>query len=106
MAQIEGREPIKVIVRIELAAAFLQMACRCAFESAEAIGSPGEGPNFFAKTEELVVRRAREIYAQGSAGNGPQRGNFPHGDSQTEGTTNGTKAQTAIHHRRDRVLDA
>ena len=68
VAQIEGREPIKVIVRIELAAAFLATACKIAFESAEAIGAPSEGPNLYAKTEELVVRRAREIYAQGSAG--------------------------------------
>jgi hypothetical protein len=70
VAQIEGREPIKVITRIELAAVFLTMACECAYESAEATGSPGEGPNLYAKTEELVVRRAREIYAHGATGSG------------------------------------
>jgi hypothetical protein len=68
VAQIESREPIKVVARIELAAAFLAMACECAYEGAEATGSPGEGPNVYAKTEEIVLRRAREIYAQGSAG--------------------------------------
>ena len=68
VAQIESREPIKVVTRIELAAAFLAMACECAYEGAEATGTQGEGPNVYAKTEEIVMRRAREIYAQGSAG--------------------------------------
>jgi hypothetical protein len=68
VVQIESREPIKVVTRIELAAAFLAMACECAYEGAEATGSQGEGPNVYAKTEEIVMRRAREIYAQGSAG--------------------------------------
>src|SRR5215467_8724269 len=45
VARIEGSEPIKVVVRMELAAAFLATACECAFESAEATGSPGAGPN-------------------------------------------------------------
>jgi hypothetical protein len=68
VAQIESREPIKVVARIELAAVFLAMACECAYDGAEATGSPGEGPKVYAKTEEIVVRRAREIYAGGSTG--------------------------------------
>jgi hypothetical protein len=68
VAQIESREPIKVVTRMELAAAFLAMACECAYEGAEATGSQGEGPNVYAKTEEIVMRRPCEIYLQGSAG--------------------------------------
>jgi hypothetical protein len=70
VAQIESLEPIKVVTRIELAAAFLVMACECAYDSAEATESPGQRPNLYAKTEEIVMRRAREIYAQGSTGSG------------------------------------
>ena len=68
LAPIEGGEPMTVAARIELAAAFLVTACSAAYDGAEATGLPGEGPSLYAKTEELVVRRAREIYAQGSAG--------------------------------------
>jgi hypothetical protein len=70
VAEIERREPIKVVTRIELAAAFVVAACECAYDSAEATGSPGEAPNLYAKAEEIVLRRARDIYAQGSAGSG------------------------------------
>ena len=65
MAPIEGREPTKVIVRIELAAAFLATACSAAYDSAGPIGSPDSGPDLYAVTEALVVKRAREIYGQG-----------------------------------------
>ena len=44
------------------------LACECAYDSAEPTGSPSEGPNLYAKAEELVVRRGREIYTQGSMG--------------------------------------
>jgi hypothetical protein len=65
MEPIEGREPLKVIVRIELAAAFLATACSTAYDSAEPTGAPGKGPTLYAATEDMVVKRAREIYGQG-----------------------------------------
>jgi hypothetical protein len=67
IAPIEGRQPLKLITRIEIAAAFLASACDCAFNSADAIGSPGDAAGLYAKTEELVLRRARELYAQDGA---------------------------------------
>jgi hypothetical protein len=67
IAPIEGRQLLKLVTRIEIAAAFLTSACDCAFNSADAIGSPGEAPGLYAKTEELVLRRARELYVQGQA---------------------------------------
>jgi hypothetical protein len=68
IAPIEARPPgLKVVQRIELAAVFLASACDCAYDSAAATGSPGEGPELYSKTEEIVVRRAREIYANDRA---------------------------------------
>ena len=68
IAPIEVRPPgLKVVQRIELAAVFLASACDCAYDSADATGSPGEGPELYAKTEEIVVRCAREIYADDRA---------------------------------------
>jgi hypothetical protein len=67
IAPIDGRQPLKLVTRIEIAAAFLASACDCAFNSADAIGSPGEAPGLYAKTEELVLRRAQELYAQDGA---------------------------------------
>ena len=63
---IEARG-MKVVTRIELAAAFLVSACDHAFDSADATGAQGEGPNLFAMAEELVIKRARELYAKGPA---------------------------------------
>jgi hypothetical protein len=54
IAPIEGRQPLKLVTRIEIAAAFLASACDCAFNSADAIGSPGDAPGLYAKTEELA----------------------------------------------------
>ena len=53
-----------LITRIELAAAFLAAACAHGYASGDEVG--GGGPNVFALAEQLVVRRAREIYAQDS----------------------------------------
>ena len=61
---IEEREAMTVIARIELAAAFLASACSAAYEGAVATGSAENGPTLYAVAEELVVRRAREIYGQ------------------------------------------
>jgi hypothetical protein len=58
---------IKVVTQIELAAALMAAACQHAYESGEEDGER-DGPNMFSLTEEIIVRRAREIYAQGSAG--------------------------------------
>ena len=55
---------MKVVTRIELAAALLAEACDHAYISGEE-DAKGDGPKLFALTEELVLRRAREIYAQG-----------------------------------------
>ena len=60
---IEARG-MKVVTRIELAAVLLASACDHAYVSGEE-DSKGDGPKLFALTEELVLRRAREIYAQG-----------------------------------------
>ena len=63
IAPIEARG-MKVVTRVELAAALLASACDHAYISGEE-DAQGGGPNLFALTEELVLRRAREIYAQG-----------------------------------------
>jgi hypothetical protein len=64
IAPIEERG-MKVVTRIELAAVLLAAACEHGYASGEETDGRGEGPELFALTEELVVRRAREIYAQG-----------------------------------------
>jgi hypothetical protein len=63
ISPIEARG-MKVVTRIELAAALLASACDHAYISGEE-DALGDGPKLFALTEELVLRRAREIYAQG-----------------------------------------
>jgi hypothetical protein len=67
MAPVEGSRPMKLAARIELAAAVLATACEHAFESAHGTGSPERAEALYHKAEELVVRRARELYAQGPA---------------------------------------
>jgi|EndMetStandDraft_5_1072996.scaffolds.fasta_scaffold03421_2 hypothetical protein len=55
-----------VVTRMELAAAFLAAACSSAFDSAAEMGDdPAEGPDRYAMAEEVVVKRARELYGQG-----------------------------------------
>jgi hypothetical protein len=57
-----------LVTRIELAAAFLAAACSSAFSSVEERSDdPTEGPKLYDLAEELVVRRARELYGQGRA---------------------------------------
>jgi hypothetical protein len=68
IAPIELRG-MKVVTRIELVAALLASACDHAYTSGEE-DTKGDGPNLFALTEELVLRRAREIYAQGVTSRG------------------------------------
>ena len=63
IAPIEARG-MKVVTRVELAAALLASTLDHAYVSGEEDGQ-GDGPKLFALTEELVLRRAREIYAQG-----------------------------------------
>ena len=60
---IEARG-MKVVTRIELAAALLAHACDHGYLSGEETEG-GNGPSLFALTEQLVLRRAREMYAQG-----------------------------------------
>jgi hypothetical protein len=68
VAPIEARPPgLKVVQRIELAAVFLASACDLAYDSANATGSMGRGPELYARTEQIIIRRAREIYGQGRA---------------------------------------
>jgi hypothetical protein len=45
------------------------MACACtsAYESAAAQDQSADGPERFEHCEDFIVRRAREIYAQGRA---------------------------------------
>jgi hypothetical protein len=55
-----------VVTRMELAAAFLAAACSSAFDSAAEMGDdPAEGPDRYAMAEEVIVKRARELYGQG-----------------------------------------
>ena len=61
---IEEREATPVIARIELAAAFLANACSAAYDGAVATSSAENGPTLYSVAEQLVVRRAREIYGQ------------------------------------------
>jgi hypothetical protein len=65
MAPIEGSRPMKLAARIELAAAALATACAHGYDSAHGTGHPERAEYLYDKAEELVVRRARELYAQG-----------------------------------------
>jgi hypothetical protein len=49
-----------------LAADALATACEHAYDSAHATGQPENSEDLYDKAEELVVRRARELYGQGS----------------------------------------
>jgi hypothetical protein len=62
IAPIEARG-MTLITRIELAAALLASTLSHGYTSGDETG--GGGPNVFALAEQLVVRRAREIYGQG-----------------------------------------
>jgi hypothetical protein len=53
--------------RMELAAALLADACSSAYQAVEALGRANEGPAQYTEAEDLVLRRARELYAQGRA---------------------------------------
>jgi hypothetical protein len=66
VAPIEARG-MTLITRIELAAAFMASALSHGYTSGDETGMGATGPKIFALAEELVVRRAREIYAQDSA---------------------------------------
>jgi hypothetical protein len=65
IAPIEERG-MPLITRIELAAALLASACSHGYNSGHEIGEGSYAPKMFALVEQLVVRRAREIYAQDS----------------------------------------
>jgi hypothetical protein len=65
MAPIEASRPMKLAARIELAAAALATACEHAYESAHATGQPQNAEDLYEMAEALVIRRARELYAQG-----------------------------------------
>jgi hypothetical protein len=58
---------VTVAMRMEFAAAMVASACASAYESAEAQGDKGRGPERFASAEGLILRRARELYGQGRA---------------------------------------
>ena len=62
MAPIEGSRPMKLVARIELAAAALATACSHAYDSAHGAGSPERASKLYEKAEELVVRRARSMH--------------------------------------------
>src|SRR5262249_24342934 len=71
-ACVQAVEPIEamgmtLITRIELAALFLASACSHGYASGDETGQGAPGRKAFARAEQLVVRRAREIYAQDSA---------------------------------------
>lgn len=56
---------INVATRIELAAAFVASALEHAYAAADDMGEAGDAAESFARTEEIILRRAREIHAQG-----------------------------------------
>src|SRR5262249_39013054 len=66
IAPIEA-QGMSLIARIELAAVFLASALSHGYTSGDEVGEGASGPEVFALAEQLVVRRAREIYAQDSA---------------------------------------
>src|SRR5262245_18605004 len=66
IAPIEARG-MTLITRIELAAVLLASACSHGYTSGDETGEGSSGPAVFALAEQLVMRRAREIYAQDSA---------------------------------------
>ena len=61
------RPGMTVAARMELAAALLADACSSGYQAVEALGRANEGPTQYAEVEDLVLRRARELYAQGRA---------------------------------------
>jgi hypothetical protein len=62
IAPIEARG-MKLVARIELAAALLAAACGHGYQSGDETGMGRDGPTLYALTEDLVLRRAREMYA-------------------------------------------
>lgn len=66
LAPIE-RQGMKLATRIELSAALIVSACEHGFEAAEEMGGQGHGAEFFGAVQQLIIRRAREIYGQGGA---------------------------------------
>ncbi len=66
VAPIQARG-MKVVTRIELAAAFLASAIESAYDAAEELGGFDAPEDFFDLALDIVVRRAKEIYGQGSA---------------------------------------
>jgi hypothetical protein len=59
------KRSMSVMARSELAAALLASACSTAYGSAEAQGVAEKGPERYGLTEDFILRRARELYAQG-----------------------------------------
>lgn len=58
---------MNVVTRIELAAAVVASALEHAYKAGEATGQPGDCFDTFEMTADLIIRRAKEIYAQGHA---------------------------------------
>jgi len=72
VACLRAMDPVQspgmtVAARMELAAALLADACSSGYQAVEALGRANEGPAQYAEVEDLVLRRARELYAQGRA---------------------------------------
>lgn len=65
MAPVEASRPMKLAARIELAAAALATTCEHAYDAAHGTGHPERAMELYDKAEELVIRRARELYSQG-----------------------------------------
>lgn len=57
---------MKLITRIELAAAVMARALEHAYQAGEETGQPGDGDEVFEATADLVNQRALEVYAQGN----------------------------------------
>lgn len=57
---------MKLITRIELAAAVMARALEHGYQAGEETGQPGDGDEVFEATADLVNQRALEVYAQGN----------------------------------------
>lgn len=62
---IEARGSMTVVTRIELAAAFAATAMEHVYRAGEETGEPGDGVGLFEMAADLIIRRAKEIYARG-----------------------------------------
>jgi hypothetical protein len=67
IAPIEGSRAMRLAARIELAAYVTVSALDHAFDAAHGTGHPENAGQLFEMAADLIIRRARELYARGPA---------------------------------------